>query len=291
MAKTQEKQTEAGTVQLPSGNQANAQTGEIATHQSTAVALADGNAVDFFADAGAGQEGTTRDDYAIPFISILQGLSPAVVDNLIEGARPGLFVQSVSQELAEKVVLIPCAYARRFIEWAPRSKGGGFKGEHLPLDIESGKVPTEEKPDDKGVLRLFHKNGNELKDTRTHYCLQVKADGSFTPVVVSFGSTQIRKSKRWLGVIAEQKARHPATQELFTLPSFAVVYEASSVKESNERGTWFGWSIGKVGPVPTKELYEAAKAFNKMVLEGSVKASYEAEGDGQTVDEQKDGAF
>ena len=288
MAKTEVKNPE---VTLPSGNVADAKTGEIATHSSTAVALADGSAVDFFADAGTGMEGTDKESYAIPFLAILQGLSPAVVDGVVPGARPGLIMNSVTQELMEKAILVPCAFTRRFIEWAPRSKGGGFKGEHLPLDIESGKVPTEEKPDEKGGRRLYT-GENLLKDTRTHYCLLVRPDGTWTPVVVPMSSTQIRKSKRLMGVIAEQKARHPVTGEMFVLPSFAAVYEFSAVKESNDQGTWFGWSIGKIGPVPSKQLYEAAKEFHKLVVSGSVQAQHADEDVvGEADGSQRDGAF
>lgn len=239
------------------------------------VALSSGEEVNFFEDAGHGLEGTTAADYAIPFLAVLQGLSPAVADGLVEGAKPGLLMNSVTQELAERVKVIPCAYARRFIEWAPREKGGGFMGEHLPIDVETGKVASEERVDHQGITRLYRKGtDNQLKDTRTHYCLALRDDGSYTPVVVSMASTQIKRSKRWLAVINDAKMRGP-NGEQFTPPSYARVYELSSEKEENAKGKWHSFAISSAGVVPNKELYNAAKDFHKMVLAGAVKVQHD----------------
>ncbi len=48
----------------------------------------------FEADAGMGMEGTTVESFAIPFLLVLQSLSPQVDEaggTAIEGARPGMF--------------------------------------------------------------------------------------------------------------------------------------------------------------------------------------------------------
>lgn len=268
-------------------------TGEIAkvvTHGTAVANVPD--EIDFSADAGVGLEGTNKDDYAIPFLAILQGLSPAVVDG-VEGARPGLIMNSVTMEFTEDVLVVPCAFQRRFLEWAPRNKGGGFKGEHLPIDVESGKV-GEEYVDNTGTKRLGIKvedkekgtYWHDLKDTRSHYVLVVKEDGTFSPAVVSFASTQVKKSKRWLAMIQGVQERNAAGQ-LFQAPSFSRLYQLFSVKESNERGSWNGWSIGALGKVKSRELYDAAKAFNTMVLAGAVKVQHE---DPNVVDAASEGA-
>jgi len=214
---------------------------------------------------------------------MLQGLSPQCVDGK-EGCRPGLIYNTITEQAMEDVVVIPVAYSRRFLEWAPRSAGGGFRGEHMPLDVETGKV-GEEYIDEKGVKRLgvvreIVKDGqkvnqrNTLKDTRSFFVLVVKEDGTFSPAMVPMSSTQIKKAKRWLSLINDTKERN-AAGALFTPPMFSRMYQMFSVKESNEQGAWFGWSIGSLGKVKSRELYEAAKAFNKQVSAGEVEVRHD----------------
>lgn len=258
-------------------------TGEITGGLSTVKGgvLATNDDLDFSQDAGMGQEGMGQADFSIPFVAILQGLSPQIMEGTVPDAKVGDICDSVSNELwgkshagKESIFFVPCAYTRRFIAWAPRSKGGGFKGEHLVIDVESGKVPSEERPDEKGVVRLFS-GENQLKDTRAHYGLLLDpAEGTFRPAVISMSSTQIKKSKRWNAMIAAVQQRNAAGQ-LYTPPSFARVYELSTVKEQNDQGIWYGWSIGAAGPVKSRELYDAAKAFHRMVVEGKVTVAHQ----------------
>ena len=44
---------------------------------------------------------------------------------------------------------------------------------------------------------------------------------------------------------------------------------------SNDKGTWFGWEVSKVGPVTDKSsLYQQAKTFSENISKGSVKAKH-----------------
>jgi len=43
---------------------------------------------------------------------------------------------------------------------------------------------------------------------------------------------------------------------------------------SNDKGTWFGWEVSKVGPVTDKGLYDQAKGFSDNISKGSVKAKH-----------------
>lgn len=258
---------------------ADPKTGELSVQQRNALALQE-EEIDFSGEAGVGLENAAKDDFAIPFLAILQGLSPAVVDGK-PGAAVGKIMNSVTEEITDDVVVVPCGFKRAFIEWAPRNKGGGYRGEHSPLDVESGKV-GQKFTDDKGVERIGVKitnpdggtQWNTLRDTRTHYVLVVKEDGTFAPAVISFAGTQNKKSKRWLSLIQGVQDRAP-NGALFTPPSFSRSYHLFSVKESNDQGAWAGWSIASMGKVKSRELYEAAKAFNKLVMAGEVKVQHD----------------
>jgi hypothetical protein len=46
---------------------------------------------------------------------------------------------------------------------------------------------------------------------------------------------------------------------------------------SNDKGTWFGWDVSKVGPVTDKGVYEIAKNFAEKNSKGLVKVKHGSE--------------
>ena len=115
---------------------------EVTKRSATNVALSD------FEEFGSlGFEETRTEDMAVPFLRILAQLSPQVNKRegaYVEGAEAGMIFNTVSNKVydGEKgVQVIPCYYNRRFVEWAPREKGGGYFGSYHPDDpmIVTGK--------------------------------------------------------------------------------------------------------------------------------------------------------
>ena len=43
---------------------------------------------------------------------------------------------------------------------------------------------------------------------------------------------------------------------------------------SNDKGTWFGWDVSKVGPVTDKGVYTIAKSFAEKNSRGQVKVKH-----------------
>ena len=121
--------------------------------------------IDFQGDVGGGMEGTDKDSFAIPFLSVIQKMSPEVDEadpKFIESARPGMFSNSVTTELFDGkkgVIFIPCAFHRRFLRWAPRDSGGGFKGDLSPeeaTELEMNGTVVQET----GRLYFVDEDGN-----------------------------------------------------------------------------------------------------------------------------------
>ncbi|MCI0559216.1 MAG: hypothetical protein MN733_12035, partial [Nitrososphaera sp.] len=84
---------------------------------------------------GAGLEGIGSNDVAIPYLSIIQALSPQYKKgpHRIEGAEEGDIYNSLTKHLVRGnigLTVIPCVYQKRFVEWVPRSIGGGFVKSH-----------------------------------------------------------------------------------------------------------------------------------------------------------------
>tara|TARA_R100001443_G_scaffold1770_10_gene6253 strand:+ start:542 stop:709 length:168 start_codon:yes stop_codon:yes gene_type:complete len=43
---------------------------------------------------------------------------------------------------------------------------------------------------------------------------------------------------------------------------------------SNDKGTWFGWDVAKIGPVTDKGVYDIAKNFAERVGKGEIEAKH-----------------
>lgn len=239
---------------------------EVAAPANTAVALAGM----YEEDAGSGFENADANAYAIPFLGILQSGSPQVKKSdgaYIKGAEEGHLFNTVTQALidgAAGVDVIPCYYKRSFVKWAPRDAGGGYRGELAPSDPQV----TAGKTDSDGYL--IDNEGNELADTRTHYVLVLDGKGGYQPAVISFSSTQIKKSRQWMSKMNGIQLKR-ADDSIFTPPMFSHVYHISTVPESNDKGSWFGWKIETSGPVGDANMYAAAKALRAAVVSGEVK--------------------
>jgi hypothetical protein len=224
----------------------------------TALMLEDGN---------LGLENVSAEDMAIPFLTVLQSGSPQVIKgpDRIDGAEAGDFFNNVSGEVFKGEVgieLIPVSFVKSYVEWIPREQGGGFVTQHADKSILS-----ECKRNEKGRDQL--PSGNEVVPTAYHYCLLLK-DGIPEPVVVSLSSTQLKKSRKWLSVIAAVKVPNNKGGTV-TPPSFSQIYKATCVAESNDKGNWYGWQFSRVGPVADIELYKAAREFHRAVTSGAVR--------------------
>ena len=246
---------------------------ELVKAPNTAVSTA---VIDFAAD-----EGADRDSFAIPFLAILQPMSPQVVDGEIEGAKAGLFINSVDLTLMESPMVIPCAFQRRWIRWTPRETGGGYKGEITTAEVNDLRTKGLVKELD-GRLYFPEPDGSvnpkkcdRLADTRSHFVLIV--DGPHaevgTPAVFALTSTGIKASKNWLSRIESVKLK--VGERVLPAPSFSRVYQLASLKKQNDKGTWWTPEVSPVGEVANTGLYAQAKAFHASVTAGSVQVAHD----------------
>lgn len=268
---------------------------EVAAPASTAV----GNVIDFSQDAGAGQEGADKDSYAIPFLLVLQPLSPVVVEKLVPNAEAGMIMNSVTNELYKELFLVPCAFQRRWIRWGARETGGGFKGEFTTPQAQDIRARGEVKelegrlyyPEQDGSINP--KRSDRLSDTRSHFVIGVrdlKEPGFAFPAVLALTSTGVKVSKNWMSRIEGIRLRKGGRPdgELYNPPSFSHVYRLSSVMEKNDKGTWFLPVINIVGPVESADLYMTAKTFHANVTAGKVDIAHDTAHKGDAaVDDRK----
>ena len=222
-------------------------------------------------DAAKGLGTIGQEDLALPFLKILGQLSPEVNKRdgkYVEGAEPGMIYNSVSGELYDGVKgidVIPCFYKLEYIEWKDRGEGLG-----APVAIydSSSDIMSKTKPDANYKDRL--PNGNYIEKTASHFVI-VSGDSPST-ALISMKSTQLKISRKWNSMMSGIKMK--GANGMFTPASFSHIYKLKTTQMSNDKGTWFGWEVSKVGPVTDKGLYDQAKAFSENISKGSVKAKH-----------------
>lgn len=252
----------------------------VAKKDTTAVAVAE-DIIDFFEDAGAGMEGADKDSFAIPFLAILQKMSPQVDEAdgaFIEGAKPGQFLNTVTKEFFDGkvgVTFLQSAYQRRFLRWGAKKLGGGFKGEYLPevaaALIDEGKVVNVDGkllfPLDDGTLDPD--KCDALKDTRHHFGILLDEEtGATQEVLLSLSSTQIKKSKAIMSVLNGLRVPTPSGK-MVNPPTWMTKLRLTTVSESNEKGSWSGLSVANAGLIQSQEVYAAGKKFHEAINAGT----------------------
>ena len=91
---------------------------EVAVQKESDIVVFDASM--FEADAGLGLENIGQEDLALPFLKVLSRQDPILDD--LEDAKAGDILNTVTNETfkgKDGILVIPCAYQRRFLEWAP----------------------------------------------------------------------------------------------------------------------------------------------------------------------------
>jgi len=247
-------------------------------------------------DYGAGFEDFGRDDLAIPFINILQKMSPQVDSDHqahIEGAKAGMLINSVTGELfdgkEEGVIVIPVHRTHNFVEWVPRDEGGGFVATY---EVDDPVIVEAKRGGAFGKLE-HPETENDLVETFSVYALVVNEEGDSSPVVIPFTSTQIKNYRKWMTTCRSVMLRDPSGRK-FPAPMYAHLYRITTQFQENNKGTWHGFKINFAEGTaadsrlaPDSELFQAAKNFRELILSGAAKANYASvaqddEGDGDS---------
>lgn len=248
----------------------------VATKEKNELAVVD--AAMFAQDAGMGMENMGQEDLALPFLKLLSGLDSVLDTN--EDARKGDIYNTVTGEIYKGktgIQVIPCAYQRRFIQWAPRGQGSG-----APVAIyEPGDaIPKTERSPEDNKEYVVGGSGEYIEETHQHFVLIVGEDGSLETALIAMKSTQLKKSRKWNSMIASVTMQGP--NGAFVPPRFSHIYHLKSAQEENSKGSWHGWEISRVGPIQDQATYVRAKDFAQSITAGDVVVKH---GEEETGDE------
>ena len=225
----------------------------------------------FEADADKGSQNMTQEDLALPFLKVLGQLSPEVNKRdgkYVEGAEPGMIVNTVTNEIydgTKGIDVLPVFYERKYVEWQDRGEG---KGAPVAIHDASSDIMSQTTRDKSFKDRL--PNGNYLENTANHYVV-VLGDSPQT-ALISMKATQLKISRKWNSIMMGIKLN--GKNGLFTPPTYSHIYNLKTVQMSNDKGTWFGWEVSKVGPVEDQGVYTIAKSFADQVGKGNVEVKH-----------------
>lgn len=246
----------------------------------TKAAPTDVTKFDYGEDEGRGYEGQTADDIAIPFITVLQPLSPQVVDKM-PGAEPGKLFNTVTDEIYDTLSFVPSHTEHVYVEWIPRDSGGGFVAVHA---LDSEIVRTTLAAATTRFKRHDLENGNHLVETYYMYGSMFDEDGTPCPAVLPFSSTFIKrykgvntKLKKFTLLGADGRKKKP--------PIWAHPLTVATFLDHNAQHKWHNFDIQPTkGDVKTSlmnqddERYQAAREIATLLKEGKATAAYDTQG-------------
>jgi len=244
----------------------NEETNVVKKEKAGAIAISN-----FEIDSGKGLGKLTQEDLALPFLKILGQLSPEVNKRdgkYVKGAEPGMIFNSVTGELydgAKGIQVVPCHYKLEYIEWRDRGEGSG-----APVAIHSSSSDVMTKTTRDASFKDRLPNGNYIERTASHFVI-VNGQTPST-ALLAMKSTQLKISRKWNSMMAGIRLK--GKNGLFTPASFSHIYQLKTIQQSNDKGTWFGWEVSKIGPVQDTTLYQQAKTFAENVSKGDVKVKH-----------------
>ena len=195
-----------------------------------------GDTVDF-------NEGLDSNAYSIPFLGILQGLSPAVQRGgaaYIQGAQAGQILNTVTREVLDEVCVSVVRRSHTLCYWTPRDDGGGFIREEQ-VNIENLRKFSELTPDDKG--RRINSDLLEVTEHRNFWCVILRDDRDPAPALISMTKSQLKVARDWNTLIAEKSAKvRTGTGNSPVLHSG--IWLLKTKLRTKGENNWYVWDVG-----------------------------------------------
>lgn len=221
-----------------------------------------------YGDSGDGFENTTRADFKLPWLKVLDAKSKQV--ETVAGAKAGLIINTVTNALFPNVLFIPAITQAWYVEWKPRNQGGGggqgFIAAHKATDqivVDAlNKLGNKfQKGADGKILLPKSPAGNDLVETYYVHGVQVNEEtGDCIPAMLAFSSTGIPVYQSWLTTarletyLASDGKRKPK-------PLFAHIYRLGAAKQEKNGNSWWSFAVTFANGSAAKSLLDPASGY------------------------------
>ena len=186
--------------------------------------------------AGMGKEEIKPDDITIPRLTILQPLSPQVLesnDSYIHGAKAGMIYNPVSEKLQKEFLFAPVHYKKLWLEWAPRHTQLGIVGTHQTPDILNHcKMEANQ---------FITPTGNNIQETAHFWGWLCVHGDQMKPILLSMASTQLGSARKLISLADDERIKKGDKE--FSAPLFWRCYKMETTERSNPKGQWWVWKI------------------------------------------------
>ena len=215
------------------------------------LAVRSSRAVGAPASKGRGFESIERQDILIPRLSLLQALSPAVVN---EVAKVGTIHVSLSGvNYGNEVVICPILHFRSRIKWTPRDDGGGIECSSPDAKRPLSTIICESCGECK--CKDWDEDAKNEKDKAPECTLYenflVLVGNSTEPILLPMEKTKAKCAKKFYSMAALKNA-----------DMWAYTYKLSAVKDKNKKGdVFFNYAITDLSKKTDPKRMELCEQF------------------------------
>lgn len=193
---------------------------------------------------------------SLPFINILQDLSPQVKkksDSYVEGAESGMFFNTGTKEVFAALAVTVIKFEHTFLRWRPNR--GGYFGQFSPEEVLRLRQDGTLFEDADGTL--VDGDGNEYQEAYTYYLVLWGENEQPSLALFSCTSSMLKEARRWNRELGTR--RLPNGQP--ALPYFSV-YRLRIKELSNDKGSWYGFEF-EWKTFVSPSMFEDVKAERK----------------------------
>lgn len=223
--------------------------------QSTAVATR-ADMPDYIKQSQRGSENVDLQDLVIPRVELVQALSPCIEEGdaqFIEGAKPGMFYNSVTRELyGPSLIVCPAFFKKQYLVWRDRKKGGGFGGAFDSMAEAQDRIGEED---------MRTQDEWEAVETAIQIVLVYNPDTQeMSEAVISMARTKMKVSRQWNSLI-----------RVNGMDRFSRIYEVFGVDEENSQNqSYKNLAVRYIEWAPM-EVYKAAEKLYNSIASGERK--------------------
>ena len=229
-------------------------------------------------DIGAGFDGQTSEDIGIPYLALMQQMSPEVTAEGSEVKMGQWVCRGTGEVFKDGVTIIPCLTRHVYREWQSRDPTSSAPvADH---EIDSPLIIKVRKDQPFGDYSHPDNPDHPLVEVFDMFCVHLTSDGVGIPAVVSFSSTAIKSYKEFILRARSLLVQLPDGRKI-NPPLFSTAYTLRSKRVEKKPHAWAVPVVTFADPagaeksriLPSSELYAQAKSLREAVLSGQAKAA------------------